>query len=191
MALDDLLAALERETSERIAAEGATARAEAERLLAGAEERVARRRAEALARERDHLERAFGGEIAGAAREAERAVLLAREALLARVLDRVRERLAAEPPSPARIGGLVLQALGYAGTVPVEVRVTPELVAALSASLGSRLNGALRPDPAVCGGALLRTTDARLEVDASLAGLLRTRESEARMRILAALEPGA
>ncbi len=193
MALQDLLAALEREAEQRIAAEQAEAAAAAATLLRDAEARRVARREELLARERTRLETAAAREVALATRDAEHAVLTAREALVERVLALVREGLAREPLSAAEIAALAAlaeRALAHAGDRPAGVRATPALQPAVAARLSGR-GLSVAADAAVCAGSQVATADGHLVIDASLPGRLAAREAEARIHILASLEPRA
>lgn len=190
MALQDLLAALEREAEQRIAAEQAEAATAAAALLRDAEARRVAHREDRLARERARLEAAAAREVALATRDAEHAVLTAREALVERVLVLVREGLARDPLSAAEAAALATlaeRALAHAGDRPAGVRATPSLQPVLAARwLGRGL--AVEADEAVSAGSQVATTDGRVVIDASLPGRLTAREADARIHILASLE---
>ena len=191
MALTDLLAALERDAEQRIAADRAEATALADRISREAAEGLARRRADAVGREAARLEGLAGREVALATRDAEHAVLSSREHLLERVLELARKRIRAGPMPPeagAVLVALVEDALGYAGGEAVEVRSTPALAPAVSRAFRGRDQVRVAPDPTVHAGSQLRTADGRLAVDASLEGRLAAREAEARIEILRLLE---
>ncbi len=191
MALQDLLAALEREAEQRIAAEQAEAAAAAAVLTRDAEALRVARREERLAQERARLETAAAREVALATRDAEHAVLTAREALVDRVLALVREGLAREPlgaAEAAALGLLAERALAHAGDRPASLRATPSLQPALAARFLAR-GLPVEADPAICAGSHVATADGRVVIDASLPGRLAAREAEARIHILASLEP--
>lgn len=193
MALQDLLAALEREAEQRIATEQAEAVATAEALLREAEALRVARRDDGLARQRARLEAAAAREVALATRDAEHAVLTAREALVERVLALVRESLAGEPLDPGETAALVTlaeRAVAHAGDRPVRLRATPALHPALAARLRER-GLVVEADPSVCAGTLVATTDGRVLIDASLPGRLAAREADARIHILARPELSA
>ena len=84
MALEHLVAALEREAETRIGAELDAARAEAASLEAEAGGRIARLRAEALQEQRVRLQQEAERIVAAARREARQKLLLARHRLLDR-----------------------------------------------------------------------------------------------------------
>ncbi|MBK9693166.1 MAG: hypothetical protein IPO73_15995 [Gemmatimonadetes bacterium] len=193
MALQDLLAALEREAEQRISAEQAEAAAAAAALTRDAEALRVARRDDALARERSRLETTAARDVALATREAEHAVLTAREALVERVLGLVREGLAREALSPAEVAALARlaeRALDHAGDRPALVRTTSALRQAVADRCAAR-GVPVEVDAALHAGSQVGTADGRVLIDASLPGRLVAREAEARIHIVASLEPPA
>jgi vacuolar-type H+-ATPase subunit E/Vma4 len=187
MALAELLAALEREAEARLAGELATATAEAAAIAGTARARLEQRRVEelahAMARHRAEAEQQWSH----ASRAAERSVLASREALLERVLTRVRQRLSDPQPlgeADAALTAMVMDAMAYAGSEPVEIRAAPGLCERITRAVGTRPGLTVRPDPTVGAGSIVTTQDGRLTVDASLAGRLTALEAEARILIL-------
>jgi vacuolar-type H+-ATPase subunit E/Vma4 len=175
MALADLLQALEREATARAEALVAEARGEADRLTAAHVAELAARRQRALA-DRELALRADGERsIIAARREAERAQLLARHELLARVHDRARQNLARHAETAqgrTAAGALVTRALTYLGEMPVNACAAPALVATIQAACTSRSNVAVAAAPDAGTGARLATADGSVEVDATLEGVL-------------------
>ena len=136
MALDQLLAALEREA--RAAADQALddARQEAARIEAETERDIAARRAAAagavLAEQRAALER----DLAGAGRKTRRDVLVARERLLTRLYAAVRAELPAAAASPAYRASLPARIVAARGCLDPDEPVVLECPGDVAALLG-------------------------------------------------------
>ncbi len=175
MALEHLLAALERDATAEAERRLAAARAEAAAIRAAAEERLARRRAEVLdaraAELRGRAERALGE----ARRGGRRLVLEARHRLLGRVLAAARARLPeamATPEYRAALPAALGAALACAGDAAVVVRCPPALAAAVRDALPRASGAAVEADSGVRAGFTLATADGVLTVDDTLDGRL-------------------
>lgn len=175
MALEHLLAALERDAAEQVRRLLADAQAAAAKLTDSAEERMARRRREVLgARE---AERRGGAEIAlaEARRGARRQVLEARQRLLDRIFAAARALLPAVLRSDAYEAALpahLAEALAFVGEVPAVIRCPPELAAAIRKLVPVGPQFLVTADVTVGSGIRVVTTDGAVEVDNTLEGRL-------------------
>lgn len=187
MALDGLLAALDRAAADEAAALVAAARARAAQALAAAEGEAARRRGAthgALERERRAV---LARELAVAEREAAARVLEARAATLAGLLDEARAVLATLAPAEwtARLPALVDAALGCLPDDPV-LRVPAGAAAAARRAAGSRARIEAPSDAPA--GVLGRDPAGKVEVDLTLPGLLDQRREELAARLATRVE---
>jgi vacuolar-type H+-ATPase subunit E/Vma4 len=171
MALEHLLAALERDAAAEAERLLAAARAEAAAIRAAAEERVAQRRAAALgaraAELRGRAERALGE----ARRGGRRLELEARQRLLGRVAAAARARLPAAMAAPeyrAALPAALAAALACAGEAAVVIRCPVALVAAVRDALPQGAGAAVEADAGVRAGYTLATADGVLTVDDTL-----------------------
>ena len=172
MALDQLLAALEREA--RAAADRAldAARREAARIEADTERDVAARRESAagavIAGQRAALER----ELAGAGRRVRGEVLVARERLLTRVYTAMRAELPAAAAGPAYRASLPARIVAARGCLdpdePVVLECPPELAGDLAPLVALDRTVSLRTVEGHGAGFRLATADGAVAVDDSL-----------------------
>ncbi len=141
MALDRLLAALERETDERAAAVVRAAEEDAARIRASAAAECRRQRERRLAASEQQLRAESRQAIAAARHGAESRVLAARAEALERVMELARQRLPellASTASRERVAAAVGDAIDCAGEAAVLVRASPGLVAALGERFAGR-----------------------------------------------------
>jgi vacuolar-type H+-ATPase subunit E/Vma4 len=170
VALEQLLRTLETEASERIEEVRSRARAEAERVRRRSEDELSRRQEALLGATSTELRTAAAREVAAARHEATRRVLVARDATLARVRDRVRERLAARAEDTALLPLLqrdLERSLGFVGENAV-VQAAGALLEGLRDAVDGRRGVTFEPAVPPRAGLMLRSTDGRLTVDATL-----------------------
>lgn len=179
MALDDLLAAVEREAERKIAARLAGAWTDAARLAAGSREHLARRRAEAEAARRAELRAAATREVEASRRAARRTVLEARERLLDRVFRAARERLPAAARGEAYVSALadeVAEVLSYFGDELVVLRCPPALeprAREIVQEIGAGRSGVtVAADARLATGLAAESGDGELMVESTLEGRL-------------------
>lgn len=185
MPLEQLLAGLERDARAQADAELAEARATATGIARDADERLARRRGEALGVREAELRGAAEVALARTRREARRRVLEAREALLERVLAAARSLLPGAVTAEAYRTALPAQlaeALRAVGDGAAVIRCLPALVPAVEATLARHPQLAVQGDPAAPPGLTVVTADGAMEVDDTLDGRLD------RMRVRLALD---
>lgn len=175
MALDDLLAAVEREAERKIAARLAEGWTEAARLATGSAEHLARRRAEAEAARRAELRAIATREVEESRRAASRTVLEARERLLDRVFRIAHERLPAAAGSEAYAASLadeVAEVLSYFDGEPVVLRCPPALEARVREIAHGRSSVTVQPDSRLTTGLAAESADGTLAVESTLSGRL-------------------
>lgn len=188
MSLDRLLETLERDARAEAERVLAGARAEAEAIGARAETVVAERRAEAL-RARERAVRADAAlQLGTVRRRARGAVLDARHRLLERVRAAARERIAATEGEAASLTLRLRAALACHGDRPVEIRCTPALADRVRAAVGNRPGTAVMADPATPDALVVRAADGTMEVDAALAALFERHWPELAVELLRELE---
>jgi vacuolar-type H+-ATPase subunit E/Vma4 len=183
MALDQLLAALEREalrTAEQLVAD---AHAEAARITAEAERQVEQRRATALATAEQGQRAALERTVADAARASRHETLAEREALLARLFTAVRSALPQAIAQPAYLESLparlaAAQACFEEGQ-PLVLRCSESLRATLQALIAPQPGITVEPIAGPGTGFLLASADGAMEVDTTL----ETGLEAARMRL--------
>lgn len=193
MSLAGLLAALERDTEDRVAAGLAAAGEEASAIREESGRHLARQREAALREAGDALARERQGELSRTTRRVRGEVMESRETAIGRVIERVRG-LAAHPDAavmpPAVLAALTAAALGFVAGEPSVIRGNAALLASLADQLGNA-GHRLEDDPGVGAGVIITTGDGRVTVDATLVGWLSAREQEVRMIIGRLLEePG-
>ena len=174
MALDDLLAAVEREAERKIATRLAGAWTDAARVAAGSAEHLARRRAEAEAARRAELRAAATREVEASRRAARRMVLEARERLLDRVFRAALQRLPSAVEGQAYAAALaaeVAEVLSYFGAEPVVLRCPPALETRVR-ELAGRPEVTVRADPGLTTGLAAESADGALMVESTLQGRL-------------------
>jgi vacuolar-type H+-ATPase subunit E/Vma4 len=191
VALNELLRTLEAEAAARMEEIRSRARAEAERLRCDCEAELSRRQAGILEARLADLRAAAAREVAAARREAARRVLEAREATLARVRGRVRERLAARAEDTALLPLLhhdLQRGLDFVGEGAV-VRAAGALLDGLRASLDGRRDVGFEPVIPPRAGLELRSADGRISVDATLESRLDQEWPRLAVALMGRLEP--
>jgi vacuolar-type H+-ATPase subunit E/Vma4 len=186
MALEHLVAALEREAEAKIGAELDAAREEAARLEAEASGRIAQLRARALHERQIELQQQAERTVAGTRREARQKLLLARHRLLDRVLRRAVELAPDVARSPAYLAGLgddLARSMSYIGGAAV-VRCSPTLAAEVKPLLAGRGEWQLEIDAALGPGFEVAAVDGSVVVDRTLPRRLLLEEARLRLEIL-------
>jgi vacuolar-type H+-ATPase subunit E/Vma4 len=175
MALDDLLAAVEREAERKIAARLAGAWTDAARVAAGSAEHLTRRRAEAAAARRAELRAAATREVEASRRAARRTVLEARERLLDRVFRAALQRLPTAVEGQAYAAALadeVAEVLSYFGDELVVLRCPPALEPRVREIASGRSGVTVAADPGLATGLAAESGDGELMVESTLEGRL-------------------
>lgn len=190
MALDRLLAALARETSERAAGLVRAAEEQALALRTQEADACARReqqhREECVARLDEETRRA----IAAARHAAEERVLRARAEVLERVMEAARARLAGlleGDANRARVAEAVSDAIECAGDVEVVAHVSPPLLARVASRFATRPAVRIEADASVGTGGRVRAADGSFEIDATLESRLARSRAELLPEIARAL----
>lgn len=176
MALEELLARLEREAETRGEAILEEARAEAERIEHEAARRVARRREERLDGRESEIREELEVELAAERRRARAAMLRARDHLLERVFAAAAARLEGSEDEAARRRSLrrrLARVLAFVDG-PAVVAVAPEAEAELRNALGGREDVNVALEPGLGAGFVVRSRDGRLEIDERLGARLRS-----------------
>jgi vacuolar-type H+-ATPase subunit E/Vma4 len=194
MALEHLLAALEREANAQAAALLAAARAEAAGIGRDADEAVARRRSDVLAIREAELRGAAEAAVGEARRAGRATALQALERLLDRVLGAARAMFPAALVSDAYRAALpahVAEALHALGDEPAVIRCPKALVPAVRAAARSRKHVTVRGDPTARPGVSVATADGVIEVDNTLDGRLERLRPRLSLEVVARVERGA
>jgi vacuolar-type H+-ATPase subunit E/Vma4 len=193
MALDELLAVLQREAETEAEAIVAAGRAEAAAIQEQSAAELAQRRGritrELESRGRSELERA----LAGFRRAARGEELRARERLMQRILAEARSRLPGSTRRPAfqgQLPDLTRQALEALGSRPATLRCSPELQETLGHLVRDRSGLRVIPDEGIGTGFRLISDDGSLVIDATLEDRLLALDRRVRQLILARLEHG-
>jgi vacuolar-type H+-ATPase subunit E/Vma4 len=187
MALEHLVAALEREAETKIGVELDAAREEAAGLEAEASGRIARLRSEALQERQARLQQEAERIVAAARRKARQELLVARHRFLDRVLRCVLELVPDVPRSPAYLVGLqddLVRAMSYIGQSAAVVRCSPALAAEVQPLLAGHGEWRLEVDPAVAPGFQVAAADGSVVVDRTLPRRLLQDEARLRLEIL-------
>lgn len=173
MALEQLLAALEREARE--AADGilAAAREDAARLGATVEAELTDRREAALGTLARDLEAALQAELSAARLAGRLRTLRARDRLLSRIFEALDRRAKTVVADPAWCAGLRDRLIAARACFDPEARLRcaapPALVASIAASQALPPGVAVEPAPGMSAGFRLATDDGRLEVRDTIA----------------------
>ncbi|MBX6363835.1 MAG: hypothetical protein IRZ00_08205 [Gemmatimonadetes bacterium] len=174
MALEHLLAAIEREGEAAVARELDAARGEAEHILADARARVEARRAERLAARERELRASLEAELAAERRRAAGDLLRARWRLVERIVEAARAELPAAVESAAFAEALPAQledALAYLGDDGGIVRCSPALAPLVSTWLAGRPGISVEPCAELLG--IRVDGNGAVEVDDTLDARLR------------------
>jgi vacuolar-type H+-ATPase subunit E/Vma4 len=176
VALEELLARLERDGRTKADAVLEAARAEARRVASESEERVTRRRRDSLEALEAELRVATERLIAAAREAARRQVLSARERMLDRVFRAAEERLAEFARSEAYVSRLaedLAEARSYLGEAPAVVRCAPELSARVRAVIVDQTGLSVEEQPHAEPGFVLVAADGSVEVESTLTARLK------------------
>jgi len=174
MAMEELIAALERDAAAKADDIRQKAGVESAELREAYAAELARRRESRLqARERELTTEAELA-LAGARRAGRQEVLLSREDFLTRVRHALADRvvgLDADPGYQQTVAGELAEAVTYLAPGPAEVRCSPALVGTLARAAQESAGREIRvvEDPSVGAGFVLRALDGHAEVDARLA----------------------
>ncbi len=194
MALEHLIAVLERRADGEIAALLEDARGRAGAIAEAAAERQRRRRAElATAREADRRVAVELG-LASARREARQLVLEARARFLDRVLAAARARFGALQGSPSYLAALpreVAATLAALGDRPSTFVADPAVAHALTELTRGRPGVTVRAEPATAAGFVVTADDGSVEVDGTFEGRLVSLAPGLRVEILRHVGVGA
>jgi V/A-type H+/Na+-transporting ATPase subunit E len=194
MALEHLLAALEREATVRVQSLLAAAQTEADRIRLDADALLARRRAEALKAREVDLRGAAEATLGEARRLSQVAILQARTQLLERVFGRARALFPEVVDGDAYRTALpshVTEALAALGDEPAVIRCPESLVSVVRAAVGDAPRVTVRGDSAAPAGITAATTDGAIQVDNTLAGRLERLRAELALEVLARVQGGA
>lgn len=193
MALENLLAALERDARSQAQERLERARREADVLLTEGRARIARERSEGLdaleAEQRARSQR----RILDARRAALRKSLEARQRMLDDVLREALRRLTEAQRSRAfqdSLPGAIAEALAFVGAEPAIVSCPAAIGDEVKNALGDRPGVTLRIDPAIAAGVRIETTDGALVVDGTLEARLEQLRPHLQIGVLRDLEDG-
>lgn len=193
MALQHLLAAMEKEAAARAEARLDAAREEAGRILAEAEARVARSRAEEVDTVRARLDEEMHRALALERREVRAAVLQSRQALLDQVLEAARAGLApaaGQADYHATLPADLETALAYLGEVEARIRTSPGLEKIMAGIVPGKRRMRIEADETIRAGFRVEAADGSVQVDQTLDQRLRDRWPGLRIEVLAALGGG-
>lgn len=172
MALDHLLAALERDATASVERLLAEARAEAERLRAEATATADQRRDAEVARARRERRERMEEELGAVRRAARREVLGARERLAGRLDAAVRAALPAALGRPEYQAALPARVAAALACLPEDERVAVRAAAALVPSIRTAWPAerelALTPDEGIGNGFRVTSADGAIEVEETL-----------------------
>jgi vacuolar-type H+-ATPase subunit E/Vma4 len=190
MALDHLLAALERDATAQAEALRAEARATAAAMTREADERVALRRRDALATRETAVRQSTESALADARHASRRRMLDARQRLLDQVFA------AAHALLPEAVNGAsyraavprhIAEALEAVGDEPAVIRCPEALVPVVQPIVASQARVTVRGDPGVPPGMVVTTTDGVIEVDQTLDGRLERLRARLALELMARL----
>jgi vacuolar-type H+-ATPase subunit E/Vma4 len=188
MALDDLIARLERDADAQVKAIASEADDEIAAIAAATEQALAARARERLAAA--HIERQleYTRALVDRRRQIRAIELTERHALVERVFARARESAADGRQLdewttvwPA----IVEEALSYAGAVPCRVRATPPVAAVLRAAGYADGRLEIVEDLQIGAGLVLEAIDQSVRIDATIDGLLAQRRAQLAIGLLA------
>ncbi len=171
--IDALIAGLERAAEAEIAQVVRDGQAQASALTAEAEQRIARRRQDALGQREAEGRAALERSLAGARHLARQRALQARAVLLDRFFTALAEALPTLAAGPAYRGALprdVARTLAFAGEQEAVVHCAPALTALMRRLVKTNGRLSIKSDPRIAAGFEVRTADGGLEVDGTLEG---------------------
>lgn len=193
MALEHLLAALERDTEEQVSALLQEAAARAAAIRDETESAVTEQLATFEHRRRTALTAEAGTEVAEARERAGRRRLEARAAFLSAVFERARERLdeaAAREAGRAALVEQAREAVSFLGGAPGLLRCSPALAEPLTAAFPAGTSVEIRPDRTAPPGFTVTTADGHLTVDGTLAPRLERLRPQLAVDLMARVEAG-
>jgi vacuolar-type H+-ATPase subunit E/Vma4 len=191
MALDHLLAALERDATRTAEQRVEAAEAEATRLRSAARAKADALRADRLQAQEKRLREEIERVLLVERRRLRAEMLRRRQALLDQALVMVEAKLPAATLDPANRSGLgrdLDRALTYVNGIPAVVRTPTDLVGWARDALDGRSGITVQADPAITSGLTVTTVDGSVVIDATLATRLRQSWPELSMKLLAWLE---
>lgn len=193
MALDELIAAIGRDAADEVRKELEQAEDEAATIRAEADDRLQRRREDALVRRERELRAETEVQLAVERRAARREVLFVRAELLERVFEAARRRLPdvlAEDRYQETAVEELERAVSYLGGRAAVLRCHPALVPVLEAT--ARAAGLqIEDDPDVGSGFVLASSDGGLEVDGTLERRLEESRATLALQIVRDVELGS
>jgi vacuolar-type H+-ATPase subunit E/Vma4 len=190
MALDDLIARLDRDGARRVAELRAKADAEAGALLAQAAVASGEHREAELARRRVARQALLGAELAEARQRARADRLRAQRERLAQIFARARALMpsfAASPGYAAALPGHLEEALRFVEGLAVEVACAPAFAPLVRALVQARPGATLREDAALAPGVLVSAADGSVFIDATLPARLSELEPALEVELARAL----
>lgn len=191
MALDHLLAALERDAAAQVDAVRAEARANAAAVTGEADQRLARRRHDVLATREAMVRESAESALVEARRASRQRVLLARQRLLDQVFATAHGLLPEAVTGACYRAAMprhIAEALEATGDEPVVIRCPEALVPAVQALITSRTRVTVQGDAAALPGILVTTLDRVIEVDQTLDGRLGRLRAQLALEVLARLD---
>ncbi len=191
MALDQLLAALERDARSEARSRLERARRDAAAMVAEAEERAARERTLRLAAVEAELRDRARARLVTARRAALRRTLEARRRMFDRVLTEAARRLAGALRSEAFLAALpalVAEALTYLGDEPSIVSCPAAIAADVETCVGSRPGLTVRAGGVAGAGVRIEATDESVVIEGTLETRLAQLRPLLQIAILRALE---
>lgn len=191
MALDHLLAALERDAGTQAEALRAEARATAAAVTRAADERVAKRRHDALAAREATVRKSAESALVEARRTSRQRVLSARQRTLDDVFAAAHALLPEAVNGPsyrAAVSRHVVDAVEATGDEPVVIRCPEALVPVVRTIVASSTRVTVQGEPAAPPGIVVTTTDGVIEVDQTLGGRLERLRARLALEVLARLD---
>jgi len=185
MALEDLIARLERDTDARVAKIRERAKAETDAIEAASALLAARLRAEGLAARARERRTALDRELAAARQRGSVEQLTEAHALLERILARTRELIAGVDVDPVYLAAVrrrLEEVLRFVEGQPIVVHCRPSVAPAVRAALAMRSDATVEEAPDAPVGVRVVLRDGSMEVDDTLL------ERLARMRARLAME---
>ena len=191
MALEQLIATLEREARSEQEAMLAAARSGIAASRAAANEQMEQRRTQATADRERRIEAALRAGLNEERRASRGLVLEARRRLVDRTFASARALLVPALETPEyreRLPGLVSQALEFLGNNPATIRAHPSITARLGEVLKSRSNISIESDSDVGAGFKLMAEGNALEIDCTLEARLEAARPALTIEVVGKLE---
>jgi len=192
MALEDLIARLDRDGARRVAELREKAGAEAAALLAQAAVASGEHRDGELGKRRAARRAVLDAELAEARQRARADRLLAQRARLAQIFARARALLpdfCASPAYAAALPGHLREALRYVEGLPIEVACAKAFAPLLRPLVEARPGATLREDDGLAPGVRVSALDGSVFIDATLPARLTQLEPTLEVELASALSP--